>query len=89
MKQRKFRKIPSLDFRYEVSRDGLVRNVKSKKVKKQQKSISGVLFAEYKVNKTNPNYPLIVKMLHEIVAECWGPKTLVHNINAERLGDTP
>ena len=31
--KKEFRKIPSLDFRYEISRDGIVRNIKSKKIK--------------------------------------------------------
>lgn len=74
MEQRKFRKIPSLDFRYEVSRDGIVRNVKSKKIKKQQITSNGWVFAFYKVNKTNPLYPRTIKLLHQIVMECWGGK---------------
>lgn len=77
MEQRKFRKIPSLDFRYEVSRDGIVRNVKSKKIKKQQITIHGYYRTNYAVNKTNPHYKGKYgwdRPLHQLVMECWGPK---------------
>lgn len=74
MKQ-EFRKIPSLDFRYEVSRDGIVRNVKSKKIKKQQVTIFGYLRTNYAVNKTNPHYKGKYgwdRPVHQLVMECWG-----------------
>lgn len=70
-----FRKIPSLDFRYEVSKDGTVRNVKSKKIKKQFVSKFGYLRTSYRVNKTNPHYARMgwSRPLHQLVMECWGP----------------
>lgn len=76
MKQ-EFRKIPSLDFRYEVSRDGVVRNVKSKKIKKQQITKFGYYRTSYSVNKSNPNYRPTQgwsRPLHQLVMECWGAK---------------
>lgn len=76
MKQ-EFRKIPSLDFRYEVSRDGVVRNIKSKKIKKQQISHFGYYRTNYRVNKSNPHYNPNQgwdRSLHQLVMECWGKK---------------
>ena len=75
--QKEFRKIPSLDFRYEVSRDGVVRNIKSKKIKKQQITQFGYYRTNYRVNKSNPNYKPNQgwdRPLHQLVMECWGPK---------------
>ena len=74
MEQRKFRKIPSLNFRYEISRDGIVRNVKSKKIIEQDVTANNYVYSIYKVNKTNPLYPRTVKLLHQLVMECWGGK---------------
>lgn len=74
---KEFRKIPSLDFRYEVSKDGVVRNVKSKKIKKQFITRFGYLRTSYRVNKTNPNYNKNQgwdRPLHQLVMECWGQK---------------
>lgn len=76
MKQ-EFRKIPSLDFRYEVSRDGVVRNAKSKKVKKQSITKFGYYRTSYRVNKTNPHYSECQgwdRPVHQLVMECWGQK---------------
>lgn len=75
--QKEFRKIPSLDFRYEVSRDGVVRNIKSKKIKKQQITKFGYYRTNYRVNKSNPNYKPNQgwdRPLHQLVMECWGPQ---------------
>ena len=75
--KKKFRKIPSLDFRYEVSRDGVVRNIKSKKIKKQQITKFGYYRTNYRVNKSNPNYKPNQgwdRPLHQLVMECWGQK---------------
>lgn len=74
--ENKFRKIPSLDFRYEVSKDGIVRNIKSKKIKKQFISKFGYYRTNYRVNKTNPHYTINGwdRPLHQLVMECWGPK---------------
>lgn len=74
---KEFRKIPSLDFRYEVSKDGVVRNVKSKKIKKQQVTKFGYYRTNYSVNKSNPHYREGEgwdRSLHQLVMECWGPK---------------
>lgn len=76
MKQ-EFRKISSLDFRYEVSRNGIVRNVKSKKIKKQHLNCFGYYRTNYRVNKSNPHYNPNQgweRPLHQLVMECWGPK---------------
>ena len=75
MKQ-EFRKIPSLDFRYEVSRDGIVRNIKSKKIKKQFITKFGYYRTSYRVNKTNSHYSPNGwdRPLHQLVMECWGPQ---------------
>ena len=75
--KKEFRKIPSLDFRYEVSRDGIVRNIKSMKIKKQQLTPLGYYRTNYRVNKTNPHYSPNQgwsRFLHQLVMECWGPK---------------
>ena len=72
-----FRKIPSLDFRYEVSRDGIVRNIKSKKIKKQFITRFGYYRTNYAVNKSNPHYKKGCgwsRCLHQLVMECWGPQ---------------
>lgn len=76
MKQ-EFRKIPSLDFRYEVSRDGVVRNIKSKKVKKQFITRFGYYGTSYAVNKSNPHYRKgqgWERPLNDLIKECWGQK---------------
>ena len=76
MKQ-EFRKIPSLDFRYEISKNGVVRNVKSKKIIKQKITKFGYYRTSYRVNKTNPHYRPNQgwdRPLHQLVMECWGSK---------------
>lgn len=73
---KEFRKIPSLDFRYEITRDGIVRNVKSKKIKKQFSNWQGYLRTSYRVNRTNPHYNKTQgwdRPVHILVMECWGP----------------
>ena len=77
MNMQEFRKIPSLDFRYEVSRNGIVRNVKSKKIKKQKIESFGYYRTSYRVNKTNPHYKKEQgwdRPVHQLVMECWGPE---------------
>lgn len=72
---REFRKIPSLEYRYEVNEDGtIIRNVKSKKCLKCYKE-SHNSNTEYWVTR------ILIKghnkkvRLHQVVAECWlGPK---------------
>ena len=64
---REFRKIPSLNFLYEVSEDGrIVRNVKSKKQLKQIKDKGGY----YRIN-TTLKKSQIHRTVHSLVAECW------------------
>lgn len=62
-----YRKVPSLEFRYEVSGDGrIVRNVKSKKQLRQHQDQHGY----YTVNvKTKEGHK--TKKVHRLVAECW------------------
>lgn len=66
-----FRKIPSLNFLYEVSEDGrIVRNVKSKHHLRPDKDRGGY----YRVNPVL-NGKQAHKFVHILVAECWhGPK---------------
>lgn len=86
--KKKFRKIPSLDFRYEVSRDGVVRNVKSKKIKRQFLTRFGYYRTNYSVNKTNPHYNAKYgwdRPLHQLVMECWGPKPPLPNMEIDHI----
>ena len=93
--QKEFRKIPSLDFRYEVSRDGVVRNIKSKKIKKQQITQFGYYRTNYRVNKSNPNYKPNQgwdRPLHQLVMECWGtqkpsPNHIIDHIDRNKLNN--
>lgn len=61
----KYRKIPSLKFLYEISEDGEVRNVKSKKVLKPFNQ-KGYLRMEF--GHRGPK-----KYIHQLVMEVWGP----------------
>ena len=90
-----FRKIPSLDFRYEVSKDGIVRNIKSKKIKKQYITKFGYYRTNYRINKTNPHYKPNQgwdRPLHQLVMECWGqkqpsPKHIIDHIDRNKLNN--
>lgn len=92
---KEFRKIPSLDFRYEISRDGVVRNIKSKKIKKQQVTKFGYLRTNYRVNKSNPHYKKNQgwdRPLHQLVMECWGrkqpsPEYVIDHIDRNKLNN--
>lgn len=94
MKQ-EFRKIPSLDFRYEVSRDGIVRNIKSKKIKKQFITKFGYYRTNYRINKSNPHYKPNQgwdRPVHQLVMECWGqkqpsPKHIIDHIDRNKLNN--
>lgn len=59
----KYRKIPSLKFLYEISKDGKIRNVKSKKFLKQRVNSKG--YVEVSVKAFN------VRPIHRLVAEAW------------------
>lgn len=93
--KKEFRKIPSLDFRYEVSRDGVVRNIKSKKIKKQFVSKFGYYRTSYRVNKSNPHYRPNQgwdRFLHQLVMECWGakrpsPNYIIDHIDRNKLNN--
>lgn len=93
--KKEFRKIPSLDFRYEVSRDGVVRNIKSKKIKKQFVSKFGYYRTSYRVNKSNPHYRPNQgwdRFLHQLVMECWGakrpsPNHIIDHIDRNKLNN--
>lgn len=67
---REFRKIPSANFLYEISKDGVLRNVKSKRI------IKG-----YTGKEKNNEYLHVMlvyngkghhKRIHQLVMECWG-----------------
>lgn len=68
---REFRKLPSTGFRYEVSSDGLLRNVKSKRYIRGtigKEKNNEYVHIRYKMNGKN-----IHKRLHQLVMEAWGP----------------
>jgi len=62
----KYRKIESLKFLYEITNDGQIRNIKSKKVLKPD-TISG--YARIMIGKHGPRYSI-----SRLVLEAWGPK---------------
>lgn len=73
-----FRKIPSLNFLYEINENGtIIRNVKSKKQLKikldlhHSKTGYYVTFVNYTLNGIRKNRRV---MIHRIVAECWHGK---------------
>ena len=70
-----FRKIPSLDYLYEVSEDGtIIRNVKSKRRLKCFKK-SHNSSTEYWCTQVNLKGEIRKVFLHRVVAECWlGPR---------------
>lgn len=93
--KKEFRKIPSLDFRYEISKDGIVRNIKSKKIKKQQITKFGYYRSNYRVNKSNPHYRPKQgwsRPVHQLVMECWGqkqpsPEYVIDHIDRNKLNN--
>lgn len=68
---RKFRKIPSTNFLYEVSNDGVLRNVKSKRIVKG--SIGKEKNNEYVHVHLAYGGKQHHKRMHQLVMECWGP----------------
>lgn len=74
-----FRKIPSLNFLYEISEDGrIVRNVKSKhqiKIKLDMHHSKKGYYAFWSYLNLNGERKVRRHMVHSIIAECWlGPK---------------
>lgn len=72
---REFRKIPSLDFLYEVNDNGtVIRNVKSKRHLKCFKK-SHNSNTEYWCTQVNIKHHIRKVFIHRVVAECWhGPR---------------
>lgn len=69
---KEYRKIKSLNFLYEISSDGEVRNVKSKKILKYETDKDGyyrLTFNNKSLSKQN-----IHRFVHQLVMECWGPE---------------
>lgn len=73
----KYRKIPSLKFLYEISKDGKIRNVKSKKFLKQRVNAKG--YVEVSVKAFN------VRPIHRLVAEVWVKNTRHKDIPIDEL----
>lgn len=67
---REFRKIPSANFLYEISKDGVLRNVKSKRIIKG--SIGKEKNGEYIHVMLVYNGKSHHKRIHQLVMECWG-----------------
>lgn len=63
---KEFRKIPSLQFLYEINGNGAIRNVKSKRHLKPWKTYRGYWIVGVSI-KGHVKYPTI----HSLVAECW------------------
>jgi len=62
----KYRKLESIKFLYEISDNGVIRNIKSKHVMKSDIS-SG--YARIMIGKHGPRY-----FIHNLVLEAWGPE---------------
>lgn len=73
----KYRKIPSLKFLYEISKDGKIRNVKSKKFLKQRVNKKG--YVEVSVKAFN------VRPIHRLVAETWVKNTRHKDVPIDEL----
>ena len=69
---KKYRKLKSLKFLYEITNDGTVRNVKSKKILKPYIDKDGYLKLNfYNVCLDNGQTK---KFIHQLVMEAWGPE---------------
>ena len=72
-----YRKIPSLEFLYEVNCAGEVRNVKSKRVLTYNRAFNGYLLVGPTVKGKK-----LSRTVHSLVAECWiGPKPKGYQID--------
>ena len=72
-----YRKIPSLEFLYEVNCVGKVRNVKSKRVLAYNRAFNGYLLVGPTVKGKK-----LSKTVHSLVAECWiGPRPKGYQID--------
>lgn len=71
-----FRKIPSLNFKYEINSDGtILRNSKSKRVIKQWKDSHNSKTEYWKCQINHGHNHIKKHFIHNLVAECWlGPK---------------
>lgn len=85
---KEFRKLKSLKFLYEVSMDGVVRNVKSKKELKGEVGKNGYKRFKFE-NKSLSKDGYIRVLAHRLVAEAWIPnpyeKPNVNHKNGNRL----
>lgn len=68
---KEFRKIPSLKFLYEINCDGVIRNIKSKKVCKPYLEKSGYYRISFHNKSLCNNGKLLHCSLNRLVAECW------------------
>lgn len=64
--EQEFRKIPSLNFLYEVSSNGKIRNVKSKRILNPYKNNQGYYMISASIKGV-----ISYKLVHSLVAECW------------------
>lgn len=63
-----YRKIKSLDFKYEINENGIIRNIKSKKILKQRINQKGYYIIGYNDKKRGHCVP---KEIHRLVAEAF------------------
>lgn len=77
----KYRKIPSEKFLYEISEEGELRNVKSKKVLKHDLSTG---YPRVQLGKGNPK-----RGIHQLVMEVWGPKKPSEEHEIDHIDSNP
>ena len=88
---KKYRKLKSLKFLYEITNDGTVRNVKSKKILRPYTDKDGQLrLTFYNVCLDNVHTK---KFVHQLVMEAWGPEkpdwaTSVDHIDRNRKNNS-
>lgn len=68
---KKFRKIPSLKFLYEIDCNGVIRNVKSKKICKTYFAKNGYERVSFHNNTLTSSNKVLHCLVHRLVAECW------------------